>query len=72
MADKEYFEDYEVGQKAISPARTITEADIHTFAGLTGDWHPLHWAKFAGALEGVLGVFIMALFTVSFARKLLR
>ena len=42
MADKEYFEDYEVGQKAISPARTITEADIHTFAGLTGDWHPLH------------------------------
>ena len=24
------------------PARTITEADIHAFAALSGDWHPLH------------------------------
>jgi hypothetical protein len=37
-----------------------------------GDWYPLHWAKLAGATEGVLGVFVMAVFTVSFARKLLR
>ncbi len=37
-----------------------------------GDLYPLHWAKCAGALEGVLGVFIMSVFTVSFARKLLR
>jgi len=38
----EYLDDYTVGEKIISPARTITEADIINFAGFTGDWHPLH------------------------------
>ncbi len=38
----EYLDDYAVGERFISPARTITEADIINFAGLTGDWHPLH------------------------------
>jgi len=38
----EYIDDYVVGEKFISPARTITETDIVLFAGLTGDWHPLH------------------------------
>ena len=38
----EYLDDYAVGERFISPARTITEADIIQFAGLTGDWHPLH------------------------------
>lgn len=37
-----YFEDYEVGERRTTPGRTITEADITAFAGLTGDWHPLH------------------------------
>jgi 3-hydroxybutyryl-CoA dehydratase len=37
-----YLDDYAVGEKMISPARTVTEADIVNFAGLTGDWHPLH------------------------------
>ena len=40
--EKAYFEDYEVGEKMVSPARTLTEADIINYAGLTGDWHPLH------------------------------
>jgi acyl dehydratase len=40
--DYEYIDDYTTGEKFISPARTITEADIVNFAGLTGDWHPLH------------------------------
>ncbi|MGC8659062.1 MAG: MaoC/PaaZ C-terminal domain-containing protein [Desulfomonilaceae bacterium] len=40
--EKEYFEDYEIGETVISPARTITETDIVMFAALTGDWHPLH------------------------------
>lgn len=39
---REYLEDYEVGEKIVSPGRTITEADIVMFASLTGDWHPLH------------------------------
>ena len=40
--EREWLEDYVVGEKLVSPARTITEADIHTFASLTGDWHPIH------------------------------
>jgi len=40
--EKEYFEDYQVGEKMISPGRTITESDIVLFAAFTGDWHPLH------------------------------
>ena len=38
----EYLDDYTVGDTFISPARTITEADIVNFAGITGDWHPMH------------------------------
>ena len=40
--EKGYLEDYEVGERMVSPSRTMTEADIVNFAGLTGDWHPLH------------------------------
>lgn len=39
---KIHFEDYEAGEKLISPGRTITETDIVMFSALTGDWHPLH------------------------------
>jgi acyl dehydratase len=37
-----YFEDYAVGDEFITPARTITEADVVMFAGLTGDYNRLH------------------------------
>ena len=37
-----YFENLEVGHEFETPGRTITEADIVTFAGLSGDHHPLH------------------------------
>jgi acyl dehydratase len=37
-----YFEDVEVGMRFESPARTITEADIVNFAGVSGDFNPLH------------------------------
>jgi len=37
-----YFEDFEVGQKYTTPARTVTEADIVNFCGLSGDFNPLH------------------------------
>jgi len=40
--EKLWFEDYQVGETLISPGRTVTEADVVNFAGLTGDWHPLH------------------------------
>lgn len=37
-----YFEEFEIGQKIISPGRTVTEADIVTFAGLSGDFNQIH------------------------------
>ena len=44
-----FFEDYEIGQEIITSSRTITEADIVNFAGITGDWNPLHTdSVFAG------------------------
>jgi acyl dehydratase len=37
-----YFEEFSVGQTIISPARTVTEADIVSFAGLSGDFNQIH------------------------------
>ncbi len=37
-----YFEDINVGQKMVTRGRTITEADLVAFAGLTGDYNPMH------------------------------
>ncbi len=43
-----YFEEFEIGMKIVTPARTITEADIVNFAGLSGDFNALHTdAEFA-------------------------
>lgn len=39
---KEYFEDYALEDSVKSKGRTVTESDINLYAGLTGDWHPLH------------------------------
>ena len=39
---RQYFEDIEVGDEYVSPGRTVTEADIVTFAGLSGDYNVLH------------------------------
>jgi acyl dehydratase len=36
------YEEFEVGQRFETPRRTVIEADISTFAGLTGDFNPLH------------------------------
>ena len=40
--DKEFFEDCAVGEKALSPGRTITETDIVLFAAFTGYWLAIH------------------------------
>ncbi|MFQ5897028.1 MAG: MaoC/PaaZ C-terminal domain-containing protein [Candidatus Methylomirabilia bacterium] len=39
---RRYFEEVEVGEEYLSPARTVTEADIVIFAGLSGDYNVLH------------------------------
>jgi len=37
-----FFEEFEAGQTIVSPARTITEADVVSFAALSGDWNAIH------------------------------
>jgi acyl dehydratase len=39
---RRYFDDIEVGEVSESPGRTVTEADIVIFAGLSGDYNILH------------------------------
>lgn len=42
------FDEFEIGATYESQARTISEADVATFAGLSGDYNPLHTdAEFA-------------------------
>ena len=39
---RRWFEEIEVGEELESPGRTVTEADIVIFAGLSGDYNILH------------------------------
>lgn len=62
-----YFDEFEIGQRWTSPARTITEADVTAFAGISGDFNPLHtdeeFAKttaFGGRIFHGPGVFAVA------------
>ncbi len=38
---KKKFEDIQIGEKA-SFGKTVTEADVFAFAGITGDFNPIH------------------------------
>lgn len=48
-----YFEDFQVGQVFRTQARTITEADIISFAGWSWDTNPVH----TDAVQGAAGRF---------------
>lgn len=37
-----YFDDLEIGQEWESLGRTVTEADVVNFAGISGDFNPIH------------------------------
>jgi 3-hydroxybutyryl-CoA dehydratase len=37
-----FFDDIAIGQEWVSLGRTVTEADIVNFAGLSGDFNPMH------------------------------
>jgi 3-hydroxybutyryl-CoA dehydratase len=68
MSDALFLEDLEVGRTWKSPARTLTECDIVGFAGLTGDFDPLHVDREFAAetpygkpiAHGLLGLSLMA------------
>lgn len=36
------FDQFNLGDRFVSQARTVTEADVVNFAGLSGDFNPLH------------------------------
>lgn len=36
------FDDFQVGDEFVTYGRTVTEADVAHFAGVTGDINPLH------------------------------
>ncbi len=42
MSDCLFLEDLAIGASWTSPCRTVTETDIVYFAGMTGDYDPLH------------------------------
>ena len=39
---KDYLDDFKVGESFVTPGRTITETDVTNFAGVSGDFYPLH------------------------------
>lgn len=62
-----YYEDIDEGDTFTSAGRTVTEADLVNFAGLSGDFNPIHMdATLAGGgdfgerlVHGVLGLAII-------------
>jgi acyl dehydratase len=40
--EKEYFEDCSIGDRVVTPRRTITETDVVMFSAFTGDWNAVH------------------------------
>ena len=60
------FEDLAAGQAFTTRGRTVTEADVVSFAALTGDWHPQHtdavWAAESSFGERIAhGLFVLSL-----------
>jgi len=37
-----YFEDFQVGDRFETPRRTVTDAEISAYAGLSADYNPIH------------------------------
>lgn len=63
-----YLEDFLVGQSWVTPARTIADADVVNFAGLSGDFNALHTDEefargtaFGGRIFHGSGVFSVAI-----------
>jgi len=40
--ENRFFEDIDIGEEFVTPSRTVTEADVVWFAGISGDFEQLH------------------------------
>jgi acyl dehydratase len=49
------YEEFEIGQRFETPHRTVSEADIDSFAGLTADFNPVHMNEVFAAQSGFGG-----------------
>jgi len=50
-----FYEEFEIGQRFETPRRTVIEADIGSFAGLTADFNPLHMDELFAAQSDFKG-----------------
>jgi 3-hydroxybutyryl-CoA dehydratase len=62
---------YNVGDRFVSPARTITDCDLHAFSALTGDWSALHTDEVSARNSVFGGRIAHGLLTISLASGLL-
>lgn len=73
LLERKYYEDIIVGDGCISVGRTITEADIVNFAGISGDFNTIHtdaeYAKTSIAGQRLAhGMLVMAIASGLFTR----
>src|SRR4051794_35691712 len=50
-----FYEEFEIGQRFETSRRTVSEADIDAFAGLTADFNPVHIHEVFAAQNGFKG-----------------
>lgn len=68
--DRLYFEDLPLEKKFVTSGRTITEADVVAFAGLSGDFNSLHVDETFAAATGFGGRIAHGLLVLSVASGL--
>jgi acyl dehydratase len=68
--DRLYFEDLPLDKRFVTSGRTITEADVVAFAGLSGDFNSLHVDETFAAATGFGGRIAHGLLVLSVASGL--
>ena len=68
--DRLYFEDLPLEKKFVTSGRTVTEADVVAFAGLSGDFNSLHVDETFAAATGFGGRIAHGLLVLSVASGL--